>query len=226
MPGDAGGEGRREVRGSTVVDQERQPARPVAHHAQGGGGEPAGQDDSDVAVQLGQPVLQALQRLRRNDHHPQVSPGADRCRGGPSGEQRHLTRRRPWPGTGHMVLGAVTAGDEHVSGARLDEIQLARIVALDQHGRAGAETATLQSGQRGGDIIGRNTLEQRHVLPASPADPVPASVEQRARPMSRTAGYRLRARIPRIIGTGRSPSSATCSIASPAFMNALPRLNS
>ena len=32
-----------------------------------------GQDDTDVAVQLGQPIPQALQRLRGNDYHLQVS---------------------------------------------------------------------------------------------------------------------------------------------------------
>ena len=67
-----------------------------------------------------------------------------------------------------MVFGAVMAGGKHVGGARLDEIQLAWVVTLDQHGRAGAETATLQSSQRGSYIIDRNTLEQRHVHPRPP----------------------------------------------------------
>ena len=56
MPGDAGSEGGRKIWGSTVVDQERQPARPIAHLAPGGGGEAVGQDDTDVAVQPGQPI--------------------------------------------------------------------------------------------------------------------------------------------------------------------------
>jgi hypothetical protein len=70
-----------------------------------------------------------------------------------------------------MVLGAVTAGDEDVGGARLDEVELAWVVALEQHGRAGAEPAPFQPGQRGRHLIDRDALEQRYVHPASPRRP-------------------------------------------------------
>jgi hypothetical protein len=78
VPGDAGGECGREVWRSAAVEQDGHSTRPIAHRTPVGGGEAFGQDGTDVAVEAGQPIPQALQRLGGHDHHLHISPGANR----------------------------------------------------------------------------------------------------------------------------------------------------